>query len=176
MGIVMAKKPVEPEEAANGAADKAKADEKTQISLNTLAQYVKDFSFENPRAPASLQVQSKQPEINISVNVSAAPVGETEYEVSLHIEAKAKVDNDILFNVELAYAGIFRIAGLAKENVHPVVLIECPRLLFPFARQIIAEGTRNGGFPPLMIDPVDFAALYRQRLAQAAAGKAEKAN
>lgn len=151
----------------NGAAEQP--DPNAQVSLNTLAQYVKDFSFENPRAPMSLQGQQEQPEISIAVNVNASPLGETEYEVSIKIEAEAKIKEDVLFNIELLYAGVFRITGLPKENVHPVVLIECPRLLFPFARQIVAEGTRNGGFPPLMIDPVDFAALYRQRIAEAQA-------
>lgn len=148
------------------AATAATAAQPVQASLNTLAQYVKDFSFENPRAPASLQNQQQQPQINITVNVNAAPLSETEFEVSLQIEANAKVANEVLFNVELLYAGIFRITGIARENIHPVILIECPRLLFPFARQIVSEATRNGGFPPLMIDPVDFAGLYRQRLAE----------
>ncbi len=140
-------------------------EQKAQASLNTLAQYVKDLSLENPRAPQSLQSQ-KQPEIAITVNVNAAPLNENDYEVSLQLEANAKTDEGVLFNVELLYAGIFRIQGVPKDQLHPVILIECPRLLFPFARQIVAEATRNAGFPPLMIDPVDFAALYRQRLVQ----------
>lgn len=168
----MAKKPVNKTETeGNGVA----TDPNAQATLNTLAQYVKDLSFENPRAPMSLQNQETQPEINIGVNVNAQPMGETEYEVSIKIEATAKAKEDILFSVELLYAGIFRITGVPTENVHPIVLIECPRLLFPFARQIVAEATRNGGFPPLMIDPVDFASLYRQRIAEAQteAGKSE---
>ncbi|MBA4781681.1 MAG: protein-export chaperone SecB [Rhizobiales bacterium] len=144
-----------------------------QASLNTLAQYVKDFSFENPRAPASLQNRQEQPQIAISVNVNATSLSNDEFEVGLQIEANAKAANEILFNVELLYAGIFRITGIARENVHPVLLIECPRLLFPFARQIVSDATRDGGFPPLMIDPIDFAGLYRQRLAEAQAS-AEK--
>lgn len=164
----MAKEPTKPEE--SGAATQ----ETAQVALNTLAQYVKDFSFENPRAPMSLQGQPQQPEIGIAVNVNATPLSENEYEVSLKIEANAKVPDGVLFNVELLYAGIFRITGVPAENIHPVVLIECPRLLFPFARQIVAEGTRDGGFPPLMIDPVDFAALYRQRVMEAQAEKSDK--
>jgi len=165
----MAKKPAKKKEAdANGA---GAPDPNAQVQLNTLAQYVKDFSFENPKAPMSLQGQQEQPEISIAVNVNAQTMGETEYEVSIKLEAEAKVKDDVLFNVELLYAGVFRITGVPAEHVHPVVLIECPRLLFPFARQIVAEGTRNGGFPPLMIDPVDFAALYRQRLEQEGQGE-----
>ena len=160
----MAKKPAKKTEAeANGA---GAPDPNAQVQLNTLAQYVKDYSFENPRAPMSLQGQQEQPEISISVNVNAQALGETEYEVSIKLEAEAKTKDDVLFNVELLYAGVFRITGVPAEHIHPVVLIECPRLLFPFARQIVAEGTRDGGFPPLMIDPVDFAALYRQRVEQ----------
>ena len=149
--------------------------ESTQVTLNTLAQYTKDFSFENPRAPMSLQGQQQQPEINIAINVNATPMGETEYEVSIKMEANATVPEGILFNVELLYAGIFRITGVPEENLHPIILIECPRLLFPFARQIIAEATRDGGFPPLMVDPVDFTALYRQRLKEAEEQKATEA-
>lgn len=160
----MAKKPAKKNEADTNGTNAP--DPNAQVQLNTLAQYVKDYSFENPRAPMSLQGQQEQPEINISVNVNAQGLGETEYEVSIKLEAEAKTKEDVLFNVELLYAGVFRITGVPAEHVHPVVLIECPRLLFPFARQIVAEGTRDGGFPPLMIDPVDFAALYRQRLEQ----------
>ena len=168
----MAKKPAKKTEAeANGA---GAPDPNAQVQLNTLAQYVKDYSLENPRAPMSLQGQQEQPEISISVNVNAQALGETEYEVSIKLEAEAKTKDDVLFNVELLYAGVFRITGVPAEHIHPVVLIECPRLLFPFARQIVAEGTRDGGFPPLMIDPVDFAALYRQRVEQD--GEAEKTN
>ena len=157
----MAKEPKASEQNENAAAQ-----DQAAPTLNALAQYVKDFSFENPRAPQSLQGQQKQPEINISVNVNANPLNETDYEVMLKLEAAATTDGEVLFNAELLYAGVFRISGLEKEKVHPVVFIECPRLLFPFARQIIAEGTRNGGFPPLMVDPVDFTALYRQQIAQ----------
>lgn len=159
------------EAVGNGAA--ANNEQQAPAQLNTLAQYVKDFSFENPRAPMSLQGQKQQPEISIAVNVNATPMGETDYEVSLKIEANAKTGEDVLFNVELLYAGVFKVTGVPKENIHPVILIECPRLLFPFARQIVAEGTRDGGFPPLMIDPVDFTALYRQRIAEAQAEAAE---
>ena len=102
-------------------------------ALNALAQYCKDFSFENPNAPRSLQQQAEGPQINLQVNVNA---------------------------------GVFRIQNIPQEQLHPVVMIECPRLLFPFARQMVAEAVRNGGFPPLYIDPIDFVALYRQRAAE----------
>ncbi|KUL95190.1 preprotein translocase subunit SecB [Bosea sp. WAO] len=134
-------------------------------SLNTLVQYIKDFSFENPNAPRSLTGQQQQgPQIGLQVNVTANAVGETEFEAILTLEGKATANNETLFAFELSYAGVFRILGVPQEQLHAVVMIDCPRLLFPFARQIVADAVRNGGFPPLYIDPIDFAALYRQRL------------
>ena len=143
------------------------APEASPPQLNVLAQYTKDLSFENPNAPGSLAPQEQQPNINIQINVGANNLSDTEYEVTLSIEGKADAKGAVLFSFELAYAGVFRITNVPKENLHPLVMIECPRLLFPFAREIIASATRNGGFPPLMVDPVDFVALYQQRAAQA---------
>lgn len=140
--------------------------EEAAPSLNILAQYVKDLSFENPHAPASLRPREKAPEINININVNPNPLSETDYEVELKLDAKATDGDEILFNVELVYAGIFRLSGMPQEMLQMAVLIECPRLLFPFARQIMADATRNGSFPPLMIDPVDFAQLFQQRMAE----------
>lgn len=133
-------------------------------SLNVLAQYTKDFSFENPNAPRSLAAPASQPDVNIQIHVNAKPGGNNDFEVELKIEGGAKSGADTLFAFELTYAGIFRVQGVPEQSLQPVVLIECPRILFPFARQIIADAVRNGGFPPLMIDPVDFAALYQQRM------------
>ena len=135
-------------------------------SLNILAQYVKDFSFENPGAPRSLQARENAPAINISVNVNANPLAENDFDVVLSLNAEAKDGDKILFNAELAYGGVFRVTGFPQEHMLPMLFIECPRLLFPFARQIIADATRNGGFPPLMIDPIDFAQMFTQRMAE----------
>ncbi|MER2606927.1 MAG: protein-export chaperone SecB [Siculibacillus sp.] len=137
-------------------------------SLNVLVQYVKDLSFENPNAPNSLAPQENGPEISINVNVGAQPLSATEFEVELKLEASAKSGEAVLFAVELLYAGLFRIQNVPEEHLHPFVLIECPRMLFPFARQILADATRNGGFPPLMLDPIDFVALYQQNAARQA--------
>jgi preprotein translocase subunit SecB len=134
--------------------------------LNVLAQYVKDLSFENPNAPGSLQQQSQPPKINIQINVNAKPLAQNDFEVELKIEGRAEVPNLFLFSFDLLYAGVFKIQNVPQENVHAIVMIECPRLLFPFARETIATAVRNGGFPPLMIDPVDFVSLYRQRMAE----------
>jgi preprotein translocase subunit SecB len=143
------------------------AEEANVPSLNALAQYMKDFSFENPNAPKSLAPQQKQPQIAIQVNVNAKQIAESDFEVELKLEGNAKSDNDVLFAFELTFCGVFRVRNIPQDQVHPVVMIECPRLLFPFARQIVAEAVRNGGFPPLYIDPIDFVALYRQRAAAA---------
>ncbi len=133
--------------------------------LNVVAQYIKDLSFENPNAPQSLQIQ-QQPQIGIQINVNATPLSDTDIEVSLKLEGKAEIGDQLLFGFELDFAGVFRIQGVPQESLQPVVLIECPRLLFPFAREIVAATVRNGGFPPLLLDPVDFVSLYRQRMAQ----------
>jgi preprotein translocase subunit SecB len=137
-------------------------------SLQVLAQYVKDLSFENPNAPNSLRAQGQAPNIQVNVNVNARGLTETDVEVEIKIEGQAGEGADTLFRFELLYAGAFRVEGVPQENRAPIVLIECPRLLFPFVRQIVADSVRNGGFPPLMLDPIDFAALYRQRLAMSA--------
>jgi preprotein translocase subunit SecB len=119
-----------------------------------------------------MRPSDKAPKLDVNVNVSARPQSETDFEIELKLDAKAVRGDDTLFIVEVTYAGIFQVRNVPQEHVQPVLLIECPRLLFPFARQIVADATRQGGFPPLMIDPVDFAALYRQRMAQATARQA----
>ncbi|MEP1207103.1 MAG: protein-export chaperone SecB [Rhizobiaceae bacterium] len=163
----MAKKTTKKEEAAKEAEAAAATNGTGEApSLNVLAQYIKDLSFENPHAPHSLRPRDKSPEINININVNANPLSETDFEVELKLEANAGEGADQMFNVELIYAGVFRLTNMPEEAVAPAILIECPRLLFPFARQVVADATRNGGFPPLMIDPVDFAALFQQRMAE----------
>ena len=161
------------DDAATGAANGNGT--QNQPALNVLAQYVKDLSFESPGAPNSLRGRDKAPGIAINVNVNANPLSETEFDVVLSLTAEAKDGDKMLFNVELTYGGVFRIAGFPQEHMLPLLFIECPRLLFPFARQIIADATRNGGFPPLMLDPIDFAQMFQQRIAedQAAASKVQ---
>jgi len=157
--------------ATNGG-EQPQAQQPNPPQLNVLAQYIKDFSFENPNAPRSLAPSETQPSINIQINVGVGQLAATDYEVSLKLEGKAEGAGSLLFAFDLTFAGVFRIQNVPQENVHPVVMIECPRLLFPFAREIIATSVRGGGFPPLMLDPVDFVALYQQRMAQAAAPQA----
>jgi preprotein translocase subunit SecB len=142
-----------------------------QPSLRVMAQYIKDLSFENPNAPQSLG-EGKAPEIAVSVNVNARPLGGSDFEVELKLEAKGSHGEKAAFMVELAYGGVFRIENMPQDVMQPLMLIECPRLLFPFARQILADATRNGGFPPLMLEPIDFGQIYQRRLQAAATGAA----
>jgi len=151
---------------ADNANPAAQAGNGAQPTLNVLVQYTKDLSFESPGAPTSLRQRENAPSININVNVGANPLSETEFDVNLTLNAKAEFDKEVLFNVELVYGGVFKIDGFPQEHLLPILFIECPRLLFPFARQIIADATRNGGFPPLLLDPIDFATMFQQKMAE----------
>jgi preprotein translocase subunit SecB len=143
--------------------------QKAPPAIGVLGQYIKDLSFENPNAPRSMMALAQQPAVNIQFNVNAKPLSGADYEVELVVEGKAQHEQMVLFNIELVYAGVFRLGDVPEDMAQQVVMIECPRMLFPFARYIIANTIRDGGFPPLMIDPVDFAALYRDRNQQAQA-------
>jgi preprotein translocase subunit SecB len=134
-----------------------------QAQFRVAAQYSKDFSFENPNAPQSLMQQQAQPTMNIQVNVNPKQLSNTDFEVELKLDGKAEAGNAVLFAFELTYAGIFHLQGIPPESVGPLLMIECPRLLFPFAREIIAAAVISGGYPPLLLDPIDFVALYQQR-------------
>jgi preprotein translocase subunit SecB len=133
--------------------------------LMVLAQYVKDLSFENPHAPNALN-QTSQPQVSVNVHVAVNPMAAADYEVQLRLEGKAEMLGNVMFNVELVFAGIFRLQNVPPENTQLLLMIECPRLLFPFAREIVANSVRNGGYPPLLIDPIDFVSLYHQRMSQ----------
>jgi preprotein translocase subunit SecB len=141
----------------------------TAPRLTVLVQYSKDFSFENPNAPRTLGPQQQGPNISVQINVNARQVGQTDYEVNLVLEGGAGEGENMLFKFELNYAGVFRVENVPAEQVQPAVMIEGPRLLFPFARQIVADAVRNGGYPPLYIDPIDFQALFIQRANAASA-------
>lgn len=141
--------------------------QQTPPSVEVVAQYVKDLSFENPRAPASMTEQrTGQPPINFNIAVNANQGGGDQVEVELRIEARAGEENSVIFALELVYCGLFRIRNIPQEHLQPFVMIECPRLLFPFARQVVAETIGAGGFPPVMLGLIDFASLYQQRLRQ----------
>ncbi len=133
--------------------------------IRIMAQFIRDLSFENPRAPESLRASATQPQIDLGVEMAARARPDELYEVDLKLTASAQNDGDPIFTVELLYGGLFQINGIAPENMEQVLLIECPRFLFPFARRVIAEMTSEGGFPPFMIDPIDFAVVYASRQA-----------
>ena len=135
------------------------------------AQYVKDLSFENPNAPRVLIEGAGQPDVEITVNVGAQLIGENQYEVTLNLAAKATAKDSVLFLVDLTYAGLGSPEGTPADEINPLIMIEAPRLLFPFARAIISDATRDGGFMPLNIQPVDFVAVYQHNLAQQAVAK-----
>jgi len=139
----------------------------TQPQVSILTQYVKDLSFENPNAPMSLQMETA-PRIEINVNVNARRANEDMYEVELKIEAKAFNGDSVAFVVELLYGGLFGLRNVPAEALEPFLVVEAPRILFPFARRIVADATRDGGYPPLLLEPIDFATLYMQQQAGAA--------
>ncbi len=160
-------------------ADTAAPDAQAQPAkppLAVTAQYVKDLSFENPRAPASLVQagnQQNQPQVAVGVEVNVRQLQENKlFEVILQNRVEAKQGDDSLFLVELQYAGLFSIGEVPPEVVQVLLFVEAPRMLFPFARHIIAESIRDGGFPPMLIQPVDFAAMYKKRIEQAQAEQA----
>jgi preprotein translocase subunit SecB len=153
------------------AAPTAQPEQAAQPQLNVLAQYVKDLSFESPNSPQSLQGPGENPQLKVGVNVNAAPKGEEAYEVTLNLEVHAKSDNGVIYNVEMVYGGLFRLRGVPQNLLQPVLFVDCPTLLFPFLRRALADVIRDGGFPPLMLDPIDFARLYAQNLAESKAPK-----
>lgn len=145
----------------------AAADSGQRLVVN--AQYIKDLSFENPRAPHSLQQQATAPAVEINVDVNAQNLNPDTYEVVLTIKASAKINDDPLFLLELTYGAVVTAHNMPRDMLPAVLLVETPRLMFPFARNIIADATRDGGFPPLMINPIDFTELLRRSAEQTAA-------
>lgn len=135
--------------------------------FNIKGQYIKDLSFENPNAPSSLVAGGNPPKIEVNVELKAQRLQETIFETMLCITTRAIADNSTVFLVDLVYAGLFEIANVPQEHIEPLIMIDCPFVLFPFARRVIADVTRDGGFPPLMLDPIDFNALYAQNRARA---------
>ena len=137
--------------------------DQNEAQVATLAQYIKDLSVENPSAPAVFQWQT-QPSLDVQFSLNAEKVADDVHEVAVKIEVTARSDQGVHFVVDLTYGGLFGLLNLPQEALGPVLLVEAPRLLFPFARQIIAEAVTNTGFPPLLLDPIDFAAAYMAQL------------
>lgn len=148
----------------------------TDAQLAVLAQYVKDLSFESPGAPQTLQGPGENPQLKVGVNVNAGPRGEDAYEVALNIEAHAQSNAGVIYNVELVYGGLFRLRNIPQHLLQPVLFVDCPTILFPFVRRVLADVVRDGGFPPLLLDPIDFGRLYAQNMANAKEGEQAQAN
>jgi preprotein translocase subunit SecB len=153
------------QDGANGAGEQALGAADTAPQIGVIAQYVKDLSFENPNAPAVYQWQG-QPQMDVQFNIGSQPVGQDLHEVVLKVDIAAKADEGTAFQMELLYGGLFALRNLPAEQLQPFLLAEAPRILFPFARRIISDATIDAGFPPLLLDPIDFASLYMQRAAQ----------
>ena len=143
-----------------------------QPGLRIVTQFSRDLSFENPRAPESLRVPTAQPSMELQVEMNARGRPDRLFEVDLKLAATATSEGQTNFHVELVYGGVFQISGVPEQDLEAVLLIECPRYLFPFARRIIADLSTDGGFPPLLLEPIDFAGVYQAQRQQAAAGAA----
>ena len=158
--------------AQNGA--QADVQKQAERQLIVHAQYIKDFSFENPNAPKVLIEDLGQPDVEINVSVAAKIISDNQYEVLLNLGAKAVAGETPMFLVDLTYAGLVSPQGVNGDDINPLIMIEAPRLLFPFARALISDATRDGGFMPLNIQPVDFVAVYQHNLDRQAASAAEQ--
>jgi preprotein translocase subunit SecB len=136
--------------------------------IRILGQFIRDLSFENPRAPNSLRPQSGPPQIELSVEMNARARTDEYYESDLKVTVTATSDGEAVFQIELLYGGLFQLTAIPESEVEQVLLIECPRFMFPYVRRIIADLTGEGGFPPFLLDPIDFAAVYQARRVQQA--------
>ena len=164
----MAKKPAETKKNTETDASEQSA---AAPRFHIQAQYVKDMSFESPQSPAAFIGQAENPQLDVAVNVAGEKLDDTHYEVVLKVKATAKNEKGVLFDLELDYGGVAFISDVPEDNINALVMIEGPRLMFPFARQVVSNITREGGFLPLNLNPINFAALYRQNMeAQAGAG------
>lgn len=157
--------------AGNGA---AQPQQPIQPQIRMLAHYIRDLSFENVAAMETNPTDGKS-EIQVAVNLEGNKTDDGRYKTAIKINATAKVGDATRFLIELDYGALFSIENAPAEHVHPILFIECPRLLLPFARRVIADITRDGGYPPVMLDNIDFATLYRQQLEQARAQQAQAA-
>jgi preprotein translocase subunit SecB len=133
------------------------------VQVRVLGQYIKDLSFENPNVDKLLSNPPDKPNLRVEVNVNAAKFGDKAYESNIHFKAEATSNAAVIYDMELSYAGLFQIEGMPEESLEPFLLVNCPALLFPFLRRLVSDITREGGFPPLLLDPIDFASLFIAR-------------
>ena len=153
------------ETGANGAGEQAMSGGDTLPQVAVLVQYVKDFSFENPNAPAVYQWQG-QPKTDVQFNVGSQSVGDDLHEVAIKVDITSSTNEGTAFKLDLLYGGLFALRNVPAGQIEPFLFAEAPRLLFPFVRKLISDATSEAGFPPLRLDPIDFAGLYMQRAAQ----------
>ena len=163
-------------ESENNQGQQAAAEGQQAAPFSILLQYLKDFSFENPQAPIVFTRERQQPQLDVKVDVTVQQLAENDYEVCLHLNGEAKEDGETIYMTELVYGGVVRINEMPEEVLQPVLFVEIPRFLFPYARSIFSESVSNGGFPSVMLAPVDFLDLFRRRVsaAQAEAGEGEE--
>ncbi len=146
------------------------SDADLQPGIRILAQYIKDLSFESPHVPESLRAGGPAPQIDLNVELNAQGREDGLYEIDLKLAARAARETETVFHIELVYSGLFQIFGVPQADMEPVLMVECPRYLFPFARRLIADLSAEGGFPPFRLEPIDFGGIYAARLAQQSEG------
>jgi preprotein translocase subunit SecB len=157
----------ETSDSSNGNVGTPAAAAQPAVQVRVVGQYIKDLSFENPNVRKLLEPQREQPQLRVEVNVNATKMAERMYESAIQFKAEASSKAGVIYDLELAYAGMFEIQGIPDQALEPFLLVNCPALLFPFLRRLVADLTREGGFPPLLLDPIDFGALFMQRQQQA---------
>jgi preprotein translocase subunit SecB len=154
-------------EKSDGNGGAAGAGEGEQVKFSVLAQFIKDLSFESPNTPETLKGPGEDPNLQVEVNVGAEKIDDNIYEVVINFDADATNRAGAIYKLEMVYGGLFRLENMPDHIRHPVLFVNCPTLLFPFMRRIVGDLTSEGGFPPLMLDPIDFGALYQQNMEQA---------
>jgi preprotein translocase subunit SecB len=159
----MAKDPIP---TRNGGPQGPQAGAEAQPQMRVLGQYIRDLSFESPNAPNSLRDPGESANLQVEVNVSAKPIEQNIYECSIDFKAHAKSKDMVIYDLELSYAAAFEMVNFPDTVLQPVLLVNCPAIMFPFLRRLVGDLTREGGFPPLWLDPIDWAGLYQQRVAQ----------
>jgi preprotein translocase subunit SecB len=159
----------EPTKAGNGGDSKPPVGDAQQVQVRVVAQYIKDLSFENPNVRKLVGNPGEAPNLRVDVNVNASKVANNTFESVINFKAEASNKLGTIYDLELAYAGMFQIENMPEASLEPFLLINCPALLFPFARRLVADLTREGGFPPLLLDPIDFGSLYARRMQERSA-------
>ena len=162
--------PKQPTPSRNGTATPPAGAPETAPQMRILGQYIKDLSFESPNAPQSLRDPGDSPNLNVEVNVGGNPVEADIYECVIDFKAKASSKSMVIYNIELTYAGVFELKNFPADMLHPVLFVNCPAILFPFLRRLVGDLSREGGFPPLWLEPIDFGGLYQQRVGQMQGG------